>query len=175
METKICTVCKRGLPLEAFGKCSRNKNGLKELCKECNCYKGKIYRQNNKEKEKSRHAVYRKRNRSQILKKSKEYHSTHREQEKAYKLKYHQEVERPFCIKGQETQIENYEKAKADNFIGWVRHHRLETHNSDGKRRLVDLTVNELKALDMYYDRPPEELIWLRSSEHTKLHSKGKK
>ena len=24
--------------------------------------------------------------------------------------------------------IENYEKAKADNFIGWHCHHRLETH-----------------------------------------------
>lgn len=34
--------------------------------------------------------------------------------------------------------IENYEKAKADNFKGWVPHHRLETHNSDGERRLVD-------------------------------------
>ena len=51
------------------------------------------------------------------------------------------------------------EKAKADNFIGWDRHHRLETHNSDGERRLVNLTVDELKALDMYYNRPAEELI----------------
>lgn len=30
--------------------------------------------------------------------------------------------------------IENYEKALADNFKGWLCHHRLETYNSDGER-----------------------------------------
>lgn len=71
--------------------------------------------------------------------------------------------------------IENYEAAKKDNFKGWDCHHRLETHNSDGERRLVDITRNELKALDMCYHRPPEELIFLTTSEHTRLHKKGQK
>lgn len=62
--------------------------------------------------------------------------------------------------------IENYEKAKKDNFKGWHCHHRLETHNSDGERRLVDISQKELKALGMYYNRPAEELIFLTSSEH---------
>ena len=70
--------------------------------------------------------------------------------------------------------IENFEKAAADNFKGWNCHHRLETHNSDGKRRLVDITVEELKALGMYYRRPAEELIFLTSLEHGQLHNKGK-
>ena len=70
--------------------------------------------------------------------------------------------------------IENYEKAKADNFKGWDCHHRLETHNSDGKRRDVDISVEELKALDMYYNRPADELIFLTIYEHSKLHMKGK-
>ena len=65
--------------------------------------------------------------------------------------------------------IENYEAAKKDNFIGWECHHRLETHNSDGERRLVDITADELKALDMYYDRPSEELIFLTKSGHASL------
>ena len=65
--------------------------------------------------------------------------------------------------------IENYEKAAADNFIGWHCHHRLETHNSDGERRLVDISQKELKALGMYYNRPAEELIFLTSSEHNAL------
>ena len=71
--------------------------------------------------------------------------------------------------------IENYEKALADNFKGWDCHHRLETHNSDGGRRLVDLTRDELKALDMYYNRPASELIFMKRSEHQFLHHKGKK
>lgn len=62
--------------------------------------------------------------------------------------------------------VENYEKAKADNFIGWHCHHRLETHTSDGERRKVDITRKELIALDMYLNRPAEELIFLTSREH---------
>lgn len=65
--------------------------------------------------------------------------------------------------------IENYDKAKKDNFKGWDCHHRLETHNSDGERRLVDITVAELKALGMYYNRPAEELIFLRKGEHSAI------
>lgn len=71
--------------------------------------------------------------------------------------------------------IENYEKAIADETQVWECHHRLETHNSDGERRLVELSVDELIALGMYYDRPPEELIFLTHSEHNSLHQKGKK
>lgn len=70
--------------------------------------------------------------------------------------------------------IENYEKAKTDNFKGWVIHHRLETHNSDGERRLVDLLTKELKVLDMYWHRPANELIFMTVSEHVSLHFKGK-
>ena len=69
--------------------------------------------------------------------------------------------------------IENYEKAKADNFKGWECHHRLETHTSDGERRLVDISHNELKALGMYYNRPAEELIFLTTREHSSFR-KGK-
>ena len=69
--------------------------------------------------------------------------------------------------------IENYEKAKADNFKGWECHHRLETHTPDGKRRVVDIPYKELKALGMYYNRPAEELIFLTTREHNAF-KKGK-
>ena len=65
--------------------------------------------------------------------------------------------------------IENYEKAAADNFKGWECHHRLETHTPDGKRREVDIGYKELIALGLYYNRPAEELIFLRKGEHTAL------
>ena len=60
--------------------------------------------------------------------------------------------------------IENYEKAKADDFVGWVCHHR----------KGVDIPKEELKALGMYYNRPASELIFLTESEHGILHNKGK-
>ena len=70
--------------------------------------------------------------------------------------------------------VENYEAAKKDNFKGWDCHHRLETHNSDGERRLVDIAQEELVALDMYYHRPANELIFLTRKEHSSLHKEGK-
>ena len=85
-------------------------------------------------------------------------------------MKYRFEV---YCKNYQD--IENYEKALADDFKNWEVHHRLETHNSDGERRLVDITADELNALDMYYNRPASELIFLPISEHRSLHSKGEK
>ena len=38
----------------------------------------------------------------------------------------------------------------------------------------MDITQKELKALNMYYNRPAEELIFLTKSEHNILHNKGK-
>lgn len=70
--------------------------------------------------------------------------------------------------------IENYEKAKVDDFKDWQCHHRLETHNSDGERRLVDISRDELIALGMYWHRPSSELIFMTESEHGTLHNKGK-
>ena len=69
--------------------------------------------------------------------------------------------------------IENYEKAKADNFKGWECHHRLETHTPDGIRREVDISYKELKALNLYYNRPASELIFLTIKDHN-AYDKGK-
>ena len=70
--------------------------------------------------------------------------------------------------------IENYQKAKAENFKGWHCHHRLETHTPDGIRRPVDIPQKELIALGMYYHRPASELIFLTTREHNAF-KKGKK
>lgn len=73
-----------------------------------------------------------------------------------------------FCFEVEK--IENYELAKADNFKGWMLHHRLETHTSDGQLRKCVIRASELKALDMYYHRPASELIFLTRVEHAYLH-----
>lgn len=73
--------------------------------------------------------------------------------------------------------VENFELAKLDNFVGWHCHHRLETHFSDGTHRPVEarLTMSELVALGLYYDRPAEELIFMRAADHKRLHQLGVK
>lgn len=72
--------------------------------------------------------------------------------------------------------IENYDKAKADNFKGWVIHHRAETHFSDGIPRPPQARISrdELIGLGLYYNRPAEELIYLTRAEHNTLHHKDK-
>lgn len=72
--------------------------------------------------------------------------------------------------------VENYEKAKADNFEGWICHHRLETHFSDGIERPKDAQISqkELIILGIYYHRPAEELIFLTTKEHQNAHFRGK-
>lgn len=59
--------------------------------------------------------------------------------------------------------IENYDKALADNFIGWHCHHRLENYWSKAT----------LKKKNMYYKVNPESLIFLTSEEHSKDYGKS--
>ena len=84
-------------------------------------------------------------------------------------VSFNKNRKRCFCTEPEK--IENYDKAISDTDEIWACHHRLETHNSDGERRLVDLSIKELQALDMYYDRPASELIFIKPSEHSTLHN----
>ena len=63
--------------------------------------------------------------------------------------------------------IEHYEEALADNFVGWCMHHRLEIQQD--KR----VSMQELKDKDLYYDRPANELVFMRWPEHNRLHLIG--
>ena len=58
--------------------------------------------------------------------------------------------------------IENYNKALSDTTQIWCCHHRLETDKN--------LSAKELISMNMYYDRPASELIFLSRKEHAKLH-----
>ncbi len=62
--------------------------------------------------------------------------------------------------------VENYDLAKADNFKGWVVHHRLEI-SVNGEEVI---TPAELDRLGMYYHRPYFELIFMRRKEHAAMH-----
>ena len=73
--------------------------------------------------------------------------------------------------------IENYNEAINDTTQMWDCHHRLETHFSDGTKRNEDdfLSGKELQDQNLYFHRPPEELIFLTKSEHRTLHNKDTK
>ena len=126
----------------------------------------------NKEREAIRSKEYYKENRERILARGREYKKNNYEKiiKKAREYARSKVSVIAFVQDGKIDQIENYQLALKNDFKGWLTHHRLETHDSDGKIRLVGLTVQELKAMDMYYKRPPEELIFLKRDEHEKIH-----
>lgn len=63
------------------------------------------------------------------------------------------------------SRIENYKDAIAST-ERWHCHHRLEL-TLDGREVL---SIQDLKRYGMYYKRPAFELIFLKISDHTKLH-----
>lgn len=69
------------------------------------------------------------------------------------------------------SKIENYEQAIADKAQTWNCHHRLEL-TLDGE---FAHTKEELERLDMYYNRPYFELIFLSKAEHFRLHGQSGK
>ena len=70
-------------------------------------------------------------------------------------------------LDGDETLIENYAEALADTTQTWVCHHRRELEPTR-------MTAEDLIDQGLYWNRPPEELIFLTNSDHMKLHSAGK-
>ena len=96
------------------------------------------------------------------------YDKAHKAEKSFYnRCKY---IDRPenLCL------IENYYIALSENFNGWEIHHRLETHYKSGKARKVHITRVMLIKLNKYFNRPADELIFLRVKEHRELHRKSK-
>lgn len=63
------------------------------------------------------------------------------------------------------TKIENYEDALKSP-LRYDLHHRLEISEMQSKSDLI--------FLHLYYNRPPEELVFLEHGEHIRLHKEGK-
>ena len=67
METKICRVCKRELPVCSFWKKTDTADGFHSICKECKAEYDKEYRKKNKDKVKKHNAEYYVKNRRKCL------------------------------------------------------------------------------------------------------------
>ena len=62
--------------------------------------------------------------------------------------------------------IENYQEAIADQKMLWDVHHRKEC-DSEGRTLF---TKKELKEMNLYFNRPASELIFVTRSMHNKIH-----
>lgn len=105
---------------------------------------------------------YRRRNREKNNEYERNYHNAHYDENKIKLSKRAVLQKRKHYVKDQRIDlVKNYELAKADDFKGWTLHHIL----GETKSR------NELLSENLYYDRPPEEFIWMTDGEHKSLHN----
>lgn len=96
--------------------------------------------------------------------KDKEYYNKHIEYNRML-------LQSKYVESGRIAEIENYELAKKDNFIGWDVHHKDEIRilpsGMIAIRSKADLIEN-----GRYYNCPSNELIFMLHTEHSALHRK---
>lgn len=85
--------------------------------------------------------------------------------ENVFRLNKNGEPKKYHCYCRHPELIENYDKAVADTTQVWEVHHRREEFYSQ----------KELKERGEYFDRPPEDLIFLTKAEHNKIDSHCKR
>lgn len=125
----------------------------------------------NRERHLSKMKEWYEQNKEQYLAKKKEWYEQNSEDVKQYQKEYYESKRRgdPFgYCSAPLNKIENYNLAAKDNFEGWSLHHKLEIR--DGYIN----TVEDLKLMNLYYNRPACELIYLKKSEHTRIHNLAK-
>ena len=112
-------------------------------------------------------------NKEEYLESRRNYYANNRERLSEYSRKRKESTReanlQKYCSEPL-TQIKNYENAKLEDFKGWCIHHRLELHPDCSVR----FTASSLKKLNLYYNRPARELIFLRKTEHASIHNKSK-
>ena len=88
---KVCNKCHKVLPLEQFGKCKTNKDGLQYKCKECDKQQTKQYYQEHKEERLQYQNQYHQEHKEKILQYHKQYNQENKEEIQQYKQQHYQE------------------------------------------------------------------------------------
>ena len=167
IKTKICTKCKEEKELFEFYVRKDSVNGFRNECKQCISKKGKIYRENNKEKRKISNEKWRQENKSYLkkcqkeyyknnrecfLEKAKEYASKHKKEKKEYDEKYIKKNKKKKIKKKKENfkeRIKNDTQFRLRlNFSSLVRtklRRRLLTKEGKSTFDFLPYTVDELK------------------------------
>lgn len=70
-----------------------------------------------------------------------------------------------YYCNGDITQIENYAIANSDNTHQWVVHHKKEDEFKVNSEWLIQH--------NLYYKRPPEELVFMITEDHSRHHATG--
>lgn len=91
METKICTKCKRELPLDMFQKDRTKRDGLTCRCKECKAEYARQYVIDHREERRAYKKKYWQENKHRLADERKKYRDAHKEDMRIYHKKHYEE------------------------------------------------------------------------------------
>lgn len=91
METKICTKCKRELPLDMFQKDRTKRDGLTCRCKECKAEYARQYVIDHREERRAYKKKYWQENKHRFADERKKYRDAHKEDMRIYHKKHYEE------------------------------------------------------------------------------------
>ncbi len=147
MYIKHCTRCKHPKEQSEFNRSKRESDGLQDICRICGKEVGAIYRANNVEKEKERHARYSKENREKLneylkqwqkdnpekgIKYRKDFYKNHKESELLRRKKYRKpEHDRKLSKEWREKNIEYARLYDSE----YAKHNKDKVNVKQAKRR----------------------------------------
>jgi hypothetical protein len=124
METKICSMCKKELPLMSFSKHKSSKNGIRSYCKECaKGYKNK-WDEENRDKNLAYKKQYNKEHALQNIEYSKQYRIEHLEHCREYDKQRYQSMKEEKKIYSH-NKCREYYKEHRENIIKKVKQYTI--------------------------------------------------
>ena len=182
---KQCGCCKEWKELDEFGKCSRNKDGLRHSCKACISEQQKKYISKNRDKVRAKYRRrYLRKNASKIA-----YRNAHREERqkeakersrKRNRDRYQKNADK-LRVKMREYRLKNADKYK-EYRTNWRKKNKakIEAHDKLNNAIRCGLVIRkpciicgDPKSHGHHEDySKPLDVIWLCCMHHNKLHTK---
>ena len=152
MEIKICTKCKRELPLDMFQKDRTKRDGLACRCKECKAEYARQYVIDHREERRAYKKKYWQENKHRLADERKKYRDAHKEDMRIYHKKHYEENKERIIADGYERKKKKLKtdpifkyKEQIRHFV-WLGFHRRGFQKPATTEQMVGCTAEELKA-----------------------------
>lgn len=160
MKTKICTRCKKRLPLTEFYKHKKNPDGHAYVCKECQRIQSRKYYHEHKKEYSDCHSRYYQEHKEERKRYSSNYYYEHREEKKEYQRNYQKENPEKNRKHNQKYREEHREEYNEYHRIYYHTHpkcreqiYRWRKNNPDKVKYYVEKRRERLKNIESCYTK----------------------
>lgn len=156
-ETKVCTKCKRELPLteEYFYKNNRHKNGFDSSCKECVKAMHKLYNGKHASERKQYHKKYYEDNKEKILNNQRQYYEDHKQKYNEWSKKHYQSHKEQIAEKHKQY-YQLHKKEIAEKSAEWKKSHKQKIYESTYKNHRARMKTDPIFKLK----KQARSMIW---------------